>query len=81
MFTAVRFANLEAVPESWEVDDWFREVTLFKVNATLWRDINRNTGADVAEEFLPEFVNAFSVSLWRSPPLWGQITWYPIGQN
>jgi len=37
-FTAVRFANLEGVAESFEVDNWFNEITLFKLNASLLRD-------------------------------------------
>lgn len=38
-FTAVRFGNLEAVPETSEVDDPFEEVSLFKMNPMLLAEL------------------------------------------
>jgi len=40
-YTLVRFANLEAVPETFEVTDCFQEVTLFKMSRMLLRDCGR----------------------------------------
>jgi len=38
-FTAVRFPNLEAVPERFDIPDPFEEVTLFKMNPTLLSEL------------------------------------------
>lgn len=38
-FTSVRFANLEAAPESLEVEDPFQEVTVFKMNPVLLEEL------------------------------------------
>lgn len=54
MFTAVRFPNLEGVPESLEVEDAFHEVTLFKMNHHLMAELGVEARilacGDVAEE-------------------------------
>jgi len=42
-YDQVLFHNLEALPESLEVEDWFREVTLFKVHPDLVRERERSS--------------------------------------
>ncbi|CAJ1413740.1 unnamed protein product [Effrenium voratum] len=53
-FSALRFANLEAVPESLEVADPFEEVSLFKMNPMLLEELGVEprflSSGEVAEE-------------------------------
>ncbi|CAE7717786.1 ELD1 [Symbiodinium sp. KB8] len=45
----VVFNNLEAVPESFDIDDWFKDVSLFKVHQNLLRD---TTDASSSKKYL-----------------------------